>query len=199
MKPFGAEYWDNVARTALAGGFILDNQHKRELILAHLMRESWIGQRVLEIGVGTGVTAAALTVTSLNYRRYVGTDCSAEFCRCAQENFNLSVVHTDVRSLPRIDGGFTRVIALDSLEHVPPEHRAQGYAEIGAAMAPNAKMLVNMPLGHSYHSDDFDFPFGLDDILALMRTAGLELRLYEEYGTLIKNKPWRAAWVVLER
>jgi len=198
MRADESAYWDKEADNRAVEN-IRDNVWKRQEIMARLYKENWTGERVLEIGVGTATAAAALQLTCLAVWDYVGTDVSKTFCEWAAKRFKLNVFHTDILELPPIEGGYTRVICLDSLEHVKPEDRGQGYANIGSLLAPHAKMLINMPLEETSHDLQYDFPFDLRDIQHICDETGLRLISYEEYEAVLPKMKRKYGWVVLEK
>jgi SAM-dependent methyltransferase len=179
MRQTEIDYWDKVAtdvwRPAKRG--FLDNWLKRRIIAQFLLKSEWSGQKVLEIGVGCGATAALLALSCGRNWEYTGTDLSPKFIEAAG-NFNLKVVQADVLSLP--PGPFTRIVALDSLEHVRPEDRPEGYANIAERLAPEGLLFINMPHDRSLHKDEFDHGIDLTD-LALLEDVGLKLLKYELY------------------
>jgi cyclopropane fatty-acyl-phospholipid synthase-like methyltransferase len=192
MRADEVAYWDKVASTR-------DNVWKRRAIAHRMFEKEWIGKRVLEIGTGHGTVAAALHVIHLGNFKYVGTDVSPKYCQMNKENFDINVVNTDILDLPRVEGGFTRVIALDSLEHVSLEDREAGYKAIGDRLADEADMIINMPLSPTKHDLKFDHKFDFEDISNLCRLADMRLTKYEEYGVDVPSGRLHYGWVELKR
>lgn len=183
------------------GTQVTDNIGKRGGIIGRLLtRATWVDQQVLEIGIGSGVTATALKVSVLGSWTYTGTDMAVGFVRHARDVLEFNVARAEVTNLPGADGEFSRIIALDSLEHVHPDDRAEGYAEMARVCAPAGLLLINMPLmedHYSQHNPEFDHRFGLDDLHQL-ELAGFVLLSYEFY--LTENEPPRPlAFVVMKR
>ena len=159
-------YWDGVADKIVRGNSIIkDNIWKRRHQLQRLLEYGWIDENVLEIGVGTGIVAGALKLIALNNMKYIGTELSEKFRECTKASFHLDTVKADVRELPGT--GYSRIIALDSLEHVRPEHRAEGYSRIASVAAKDALLFIHYSKSLSLHDKEFDHPFGLPDIVAL--------------------------------
>jgi SAM-dependent methyltransferase len=194
-------YWDSQARMILGEDFqsISDNVHKRPQVIGNLLNAcDWVGQKVLEIGVGVGMTASAMRVALMGQWDYLGTDMSQRFVLHAKEHWGLEVVRTDILNLP--DGPFTRVMALDTLEHVNPADRDGGYKEIARVTASGGLLLINMPLDeaqHSHHDSEFDHPFALAD-LDRIEQQGFQLKSYQRYYTT-GSQPRPIAFVVMER
>lgn len=183
MRPAEVDYWDTMAKERVfSDGGVLDNPVKRVPMMKHMLAYSWAGHKVLEIGVGAGITAAALRFLTVGKMDYLGTDLSPTFCANA-ERFGLKAVQADVTKLPGADGVYTRVIALDSLEHVRPEDREPGYREISRVMAKGGRLFINIPLNESLHEMEFDHGFGLKDLVRL-ESNGLQLEHYNTYKTV---------------
>lgn len=197
-----SEYWEAVAKTVLGDDFskISDNVHKRGQVVGKLLcSASWIGQEVLEIGVGASMTAGAIRQAIMGEWNYIGTDMSPHFVKHAQD-IGFEAVRTDIKSLPGKDGQFTRVMALDTLEHVNPEDRIEGYAEVARVTAKGGLLLINMPLEeeiHSQHEKEFDHKFGLNNLHEI-EESGFQLKSYDRYYST-NTVPKPMAFVVMER
>lgn len=179
MRPSEIDYWDRVAKSAYhADGSISDNWLKRQVMMGYFTKYTWLKERVLEIGTGAGLSAALLKISCGGLWSYIGTDMSTEFCETAHKLWKLKVVQGDVLNLP--EGKFTRILALDSLEHVRPEDRPQGYDNISDRLEKGGVMFINIPLTESYHEGEFDHGFNLADLVELEK-RGLVLRRYETY------------------
>ena len=173
------EYWDHVAgRCRDEHGVVMDNVWKRPGQVRRLLKYEWIGSKVLEIGTGNAMVAGSLKLIAQGNFEYVGTELSSVFRMAANKMFQLETVEADVRELPGEE--YTRIIALDSLEHVRPEHRAEGYAKIASVAAKDALLFIHYSHSTSYHDKEFDHPFGLTDLCALEET-GFRLRNFDRY------------------
>lgn len=196
MRRAETEYWDRVAEATNDNGVISDNWLKRQLLGQFLLKCSWIRQRVLEIGCGNCVTAAMLALSCGRIWEYTGTDLSDKWVTQAREQFGFNVVQADVLNLPK--GEFTRILALDSLEHVRPEDREEGYKQIAARLAPQGLMFINMPRAKSGHVEEFDYGIGLRDLMR-MEEAGLILKKYEVYNIQFPDHVREYAFAVLTK
>jgi SAM-dependent methyltransferase len=196
MRPAEIAYWEDVAKSSGDGSFIYDNWLKRQLLGQFLLKCVWTGQKVLEIGVGNGVTAAMLALSCGRMWEYTGTDLSSKWAEVAKKQFKLNVVQADVLSLP--DGSFTRILALDSLEHVRPEDRPQGYKEIAKRLSKDGLLFINMPMNESLHQDEFDHGIGLAD-LVMLEKDGLTLVEYKRFDIQYGNGKRTYAFVVLTK
>lgn len=194
------EYWDQVAeRCVLIGdrkGHFADNSWKRPNQVKRLMEHDWIGHKVLEIGTGNGVIGFILRHVCGDGFDYLGTELSEKFIEWDKSIFGLNVVQADVREIP--GDGYTRIVAFDSLEHVRPDHREEGYAKISSVAAPGALLFIHFSYGVSYHDKEFDHPFGTEDLLRLEK-HGFTLLKYDR--TICKHPDGDIPYVfvVMER
>lgn len=189
-------YWEGVAEKAVPDSGFVDNTWKRPHQLRRLLEYSWIGEKVLEVGVGNGLVAGIMLLTVGGHWKYLGTDLAEKFCLAAKDRFNLKTVQADVREIP--GEGYTRIIAFDSLEHVRPEHRADGYKRLYEVAAPGALLFIHYSYSPSYHDKEFDHPFGVQDIADLAAT-GFSLQKYERYECQGQTGPLDYAFVVMRK
>ena len=186
-----AKYWDRIAESGQ------DNIWKRGEIVKRLLSLNLIDKKVLEIGVGLGVAAAALHVTYLGSWHYKGTDISAENCAWAKRVFNLDVVQADITALPYPDKSFDAVILLDVLEHISPAKRPTGYKEVRRVLKNTSAVALHIPLEESLHEDAFEFYFTQKDLSDFYDACGLSPMIYEVYEVLIRReRVIRYAWAV---
>lgn len=198
-SPREVEYWEGCAEQLVTEHAILaDNVWKRPHQVRRLLEYDFLGESVLEIGVGNGLVAGAIKVALHGQWSYRGTELSEHFRRHAKASFNLDTVQADVCELP--DGPFSRIIALDSLEHVRPQDRPQGYERIAAVAAPDALLFIHYSNSPSHHNKEFDHPFGLDDLVALER-VGFRLKRFENYRCAHPKvkEPLEYVFVVMQR
>lgn len=195
--PREVAYWEEVSKHCVGGGTLLkDNVWKRPEQLKRLLAYNWLNQKVLEIGVGNGVIAGLLRVSVQGHWDYIGTELSANFRDAAGESFQLLTVEADVKELP--GNGYTRIIALDSLEHVRPDDRPDGYAKIASVAAKDALLFIHFSQSISYHDKEFDHPFGLDDLRAL-EVVGFKLKTYEAYPCQLPNQVCNYVFVMMQK
>lgn len=194
MNPRESAYWD--AEAANRSGLLQDNVWKRCEIVSRILRSRPVHARILEIGVGQGTAAAVTNLVTLGLIDYTGTDVSEAFCKFVHDNWRLNTVHTDVRALP--DGPFEMVWCFDSLEHVRPEEREAGNAEIARVLDEHAVIMINAPWGNeSLHDDEFDWPYDESDIIALQRATGTTIARWEHYS--LTERVGSYLWVELAR
>ena len=173
------EYWEDVSKHCVSDkGLIKDNVYKRPHQIRKLLDYDWIGQKVLEIGTGNAVVAGALRLIVQGHFSYLGTELAENFRKSAKAMFQIETVQADVKELP--GEGYTRIIAFDSLEHVRPQDRTDGYARIYSVAAKDALLFIHFSRSVSLHDPEFDHPFGLHDLQAL-EMAGFTLNRYDRY------------------
>jgi SAM-dependent methyltransferase len=195
MRQTEIDYWDGVAAQTTGDDSVVDNWLKRQVLGQFLLKCQWSGQKVLEIGIGNGVSAAMLALACGRQWEYIGTDMSPTFIKAVQK-FRLEAMQADVLSLP--PGPFTRIIALDSLEHVRPEDRPAGYTAIAERLAEGGLLFINMPLNRSLHKEEFDHGIDLKD-LAMLEDRGLILRKYDKYDIQYAKYRRDYAFVVMTK
>jgi SAM-dependent methyltransferase len=181
LRPSESEYWDHVA-TEVKGkgvGDLNDNVWKRCAIVSRILAHRPIHARILEIGVGQGLGAAVVNLVTLGNISYVGTDVSVEFCKFVQRRWKLDVANTDILSLP--DGPFDMIWAFDTLEHVRPEDRPDGYKEMGRVLAEHGVILINAPLDESKHESEFDWGMEDREVFDLADAVGGRISKWERY------------------
>lgn len=174
-----SEYWDVIAdksvRISGPERVFTDNSWKRPNQLKNLMAYEWVREKILEIGVGNGVIGGVLRCLA-GGGSYTGTELSDKFIEWNGRMYGLNVVKADVREIPGKD--YTRIVAFDSLEHVRPEHREEGYRRIYEVAAKGGLLFLHFSYGESFHDKEFDHPFGTDDLVRLEK-VGFTLQKYE--------------------
>jgi len=198
MRTTEVDYWNKEA-IQKTGKNYRDNIFKRQAIARRIYDINWINQNVLEIGIGLGIIAATIRIITLNNVNYVATDVSDIYAKHGKERLGIDVRHTDILNLPTIDGGFTRVLALDSLEHVRPEDREQGYKNISNVMAEHSTIIMNIPCEDSYHDPEFDYGFTMSDLDVLRKTTNTELIFWERYVVKALSGDITYVWAILGR
>lgn len=198
MRQAESEYWDKQASTHLPK--LTDNVQKRGALVEKLLKHGDLfKQRILEVGVGLGTAMAALQIVFLRNFNYAATDVSEVYTNLAKKRIGDQAFHTDICHLPETDGGFTRIIFLDSLEHVSPEDRAEGFKEVEKVMAEHCKILINLPCDEGSHDKEFDHPFDIHEIIQLADATKTEVVYLEKYQVMCNTGLINYKWVILER
>ncbi|MBY4893007.1 class I SAM-dependent methyltransferase [Rhodobacteraceae bacterium N5(2021)] len=146
----GAAFWDRVARRYAEMQMRNPEtyEHTLDLVREHLRP----GDRVLELGCGTGTTALRLADA---VERYVASDYSAEMITIAGErrskagveNLDLCVGQPCDGSLP--EGPFDAILAFNLLHLLP--NRRQAFADVAQHLRPGGLFISKTPcLGGVY-------------------------------------------------
>lgn len=141
MSEPGVRKFDRVAEIydATRGGEERGRYHAREL--SQLLRK---GDLALEIGIGTGLVALALSEMGFNV---VGIDISPLMLRHAWERIGSRVAVADAAALPVASGSIRQVYAVWVLHHV--HHRAAAFREIARVLRPGGLFVAVPPSGAS--------------------------------------------------
>jgi len=105
------------------------------------------GERVLEIGFGSGITFLNLAQT---YREIHGLDLTAEVQRVS-EVFAARGIQTDLRrgdvlAMPYLDNHFDTVLLISILEHLKPAEQAIAFSEIRRVLRPGGQVVYGVPI-----------------------------------------------------
>lgn len=176
MRCDESQYWDKQASAKLKT--YMDNIWKRQQIVRRLLESEIIGHQILEIGVGIPFTIQSIRYALGSFFKYVCTDVSQKYVDFAR-SWKLEAVHTDATKLP--GSSYTRIIALDSLEHVRPDDRPAAWKEIGRVMGGSCKVFLNIPVDETHHDLEFDYPFNIRDVCDLADATRTRIVRWEPY------------------
>lgn len=122
------------------------------------------GERILEIGFGTGLTFLNL---SEMYSSIYGLDLTADIAQVEQVfapyDIPLHLQNGDVRHMPYPDEFFDTVLLISILEHLPPDDLHQAFREIYRVLKPGGQMVYGVPV---------ERPF----MVAMFRLLGHDIR-----------------------
>jgi len=122
-----------------------------------MFRDQWPTTRVLDLGVGTGRTAA---IFGPEAAEYLGVDFSKGMIEECRERFppptDLRFQMGDARSMPELaDGSFDFILfSFNGIDYVPYDDRAKVFAEVRRLLSPEGHFLFS---SHSLNA----FPFRL--------------------------------------
>lgn len=151
------------------------------------------GMRMLEIGCGIG------QVTSLLARgnrsgSILAVDISPKSVEEARRNLghrsNVRFLVSDMSAF-QVEERFDLVVLPDVIEHIPLEQHPALFATIARHLAPDARVVINVPcaqlLEHLHKHDPsvlqvIDQPVHADVLLRNAYAAGLALETFESYG-----------------
>ena len=188
-----SDYWDAVFKNKNEGGdgiyYFKDNIEKRQHIIGKLCLAGMRDHRILEIGTGEGVTAAALNVALLSCFKYVGTETSPYCCEMLRQRWGLDIVNTDILNLPRKSEKYSVIWAFDVLEHIPVEIRKEAYNEINNVLHDNARIFINNPDPNNpnLHDKNFDFDWNENDLAQLCIITKTKIKTLETYRVIHRS------------
>lgn len=200
MRQGETEYWDSVAEIQLKTN--RDNIWKKGQVVSRIFADGdFIGQKVLEIGIGNALAISAVHYIYGGNFKYAGTDVSKLYVDTANKRFGNRFHQASITKLPETEGGWTRIMCLDSLEHVNPADREDGFREINRVMSPKGKIVINLPgeKTTSYHNDEYDFQFGLRELALLSEITATRMKKFETYSVVCGQVKLEYRWCILER
>jgi ubiquinone/menaquinone biosynthesis C-methylase UbiE len=124
------------------------------------------GDRVLEIGFGTGLTFLNL---SEKYREIHGLDLTADVARVTQvfasRGISTQLKQGNVLAMPYPDGYFDSVLLISILEHLQPSDQVKAFAEIRRVLRPGGQVVYGVPIERPL-------------MVFMFRTLGYNIRLH---------------------
>jgi SAM-dependent methyltransferase len=184
------EYWEGIA---LEKKRLKHNVPKQCEILRRLLEHSMLNAKVLEIGCGQAITAAAINLMCLGYLDYLGTELSQTYVDLVKNRWKMGVKKVTPDD-PLPEGKFDQIWAFDVLEHIHPHHRLNIAAQIGDRLAPNGVVCINTPLEDEAH-DDHDWGFDILDAAKFAFDARLTVSKVEQYHLVYEFGPLKFAWI----
>jgi SAM-dependent methyltransferase len=149
----------------------------RDAVLPYALGDARLGDDVLEVGPGPGMTTDLL-------RDQVGTLTAVErdgvLAAALEERLagsNVSVVHGDATELPFEDGRFSGAVSFTMLHHVPTsELQDRLFAEVARVVRPGGVFVASdsMPSDElaSFHAEDTYNPIDPAGVAARLEAAG---------------------------
>lgn len=121
----------------------------REVILPWALRETELGDDVLEIGPGYGATTDVLGEATA---RLTSVEIDDELAALLRDRFtqkpSVEIVHGDATALEFDDGRFTGAACFTMLHHVPTvELQDRLFAEVARVLKPGAPLVASDSLG----------------------------------------------------
>jgi len=135
---------------------VFGRMYRRRVELA--LAECTGGQRVLEVGFGTGL--AFLNLVEI-YDEVHGVDLTADV-KEVKSVYDALGVRTflkqgDLRALPYEDSYFDTVLLISILEHLKPHELSRAFAEIRRVLRPGGQMIYGTPVERPFMA----FMFGI--------------------------------------
>src|ERR1700728_2399759 len=105
------------------------------------------GERILEIGFGTGLTFLNLHDM---YREIHGVDLTAD-TKAVHDAFAARGIETDLRKgnvleMPYENDYFDTVLLISILEHLKPDEQPKAFAEIARVLKPGGQVVYGVPI-----------------------------------------------------
>ena len=105
------------------------------------------GERVLEVGFGSGVTFLNLHE---RYREIHGVDLTADINQVKRvfddRHIKTELCNGSVLEMPYADGMFDTVLLISILEHLQPSDQAKAFAEIHRVLKPGGQVVYGVPI-----------------------------------------------------
>jgi ubiquinone/menaquinone biosynthesis C-methylase UbiE len=134
LDPIRLYYWPVVGRL-----------YRRRVELC--LNECTGGERVLEIGFGSGVTFPAL---SRRYREIHGLDLTADTARVhelfARRGIETQLKPGNVLDMPYPENHFDTVLLISILEHLKVSEQERAFAEIRRVLKPGGQVIYGTPI-----------------------------------------------------
>ena len=129
-----ADQWE---RRSASGGPDLRSSWARKL-----ERFARAGERIIELGCGTGVPVGWMLSSRYDY---VGVDASAEMLNRARNAMpTTTLLHTDMADVQFTPRSVGAVIAFSSIPHVPRDQHATLFSSIAAWLRPQGVFIGNL-------------------------------------------------------
>lgn len=160
----------------------LGRMYRRRVELC--LAECLPGQRVLEVGFGSGLTF--LNLAEL-YDEIHGIDLTAPVEKVTDlfhtQGVNVHLRNGDVLNLPYPDNYFDTVLLISILEHIKPEEQDQACREIARVLKPGGQMVYGVPVERPL-------------MVCMFRLLGYNIR---EHHFSTQDQVWAAAGRVMEK
>jgi SAM-dependent methyltransferase len=146
-------------------------------LLPWVLRDLALGDDVLEIGPGPGMTTdllrnEVLRLTAVELDDELATALTARFA-----GTNVEVVKADATEMPFNDGRFTGAVSLTMLHHVPTaELQDRLFTEVARVLRPGSQFLASDGVASNelaaFHHDDIYNPIDPDTLADRLAAAG---------------------------
>ena len=159
----------------------------RDLILPFALQDARLGDDVLEVGPGPGMTTDLLMGDLPKLTCVELDEDLADQLTARMAGTNVEVVNADATDMPFEDGRFTGAVSFSMLHHVPTvELQDRLFAEVGRVLQPGALFVANDSVGSddlaAFHEDDIYNPVdptAVGDRLAAAGFTDVDVRANE--------------------
>lgn len=147
-------------------------------LLPWAIAEQDLGEDVLEVGAGPGLTTNVLAKRVVHLTAVESDDALAANLAERLVGTNVEVVHADATALPFGDGRFSGAGCFTMLHHVPSaELQDQLFAEVCRVLQPGGVLVgldsMDSPALRAAHEGDVFVPVDPITLAARLQTAGL--------------------------
>ena len=149
----------------------------RDLIIPYALADARLGDDVLEVGPGPGLTTDLLRA-ELAHLTAVELDAGLAAALTARMvGTNVDVVRADATALPFDDGHFTGAVSFTMLHHVPTAAgQDRLFAEVARVLRPGAVFVASDSVAseelEALHDDDVYNPVDPDTVAGRLTAAG---------------------------
>jgi SAM-dependent methyltransferase len=149
----------------------------RDLVLPYALAGARLGDDVLEVGPGPGVTTDLLRADLPRLTAVELDDDLAGALAARLAGTNVEVVHGDATAMPFEDGRFTGAVSLTMLHHVPTaELQDRLFAEVARVLRPGGLFVASDSVASddlaALHHDDTYNPVDPDTVADRLTAAG---------------------------
>lgn len=124
---------------------VLGGMYRRRIELC--LAECTGGQRILEVGFGSGITFVNL---SEMYEEIHGLDLNASAGQVSglfdKKNIPTNLQNGSVLSMPYEDNYFDTVLLISILEHLKPSEQEKAFSEIRRVLKPGGQVVYGVPI-----------------------------------------------------
>jgi ubiquinone/menaquinone biosynthesis C-methylase UbiE len=136
------------------------------------------GERVLDVGCGTGTLAITASETVGSGGEVVGVDATVSMIERARKKARRK--NADVRfepglaeAIPAPDASFDQVLTTFTMHHFPGNLQARALAEMFRVLTPGGRLLiVDFPTGHGHGKSSHEKRGATNEIIRLVESAG---------------------------
>jgi SAM-dependent methyltransferase len=151
----------------------------RDAVLPYALRDARLGDDVLEVGPGPGMTTDLLRAEVGSLTAIELDDDLAAALAARLAGTNVEVVHGDATCMPFEDGRFTGAISFTMLHHVPTaELQDRLFAEVARVVRPGGVFVASDSLASddlaSFHDGDTYNPIDPAGLGTRLEAAGFE-------------------------
>jgi SAM-dependent methyltransferase len=149
----------------------------RDFVIPYALGEVVLGDDVLEVGPGPGMTTELLRVALPRLTVIELDEKLADALTSRLAGTNVEVVRGDATAMPFEDGRFSGAVSFTMLHHVPTARlQDRLFAEVARVLRPGAVFVVSDSLASdelaAFHDDDIYNPVDPATVEARFGTAG---------------------------